>query len=89
MNSIAKAGLCLGAAAILTITTAPAQARPDCYYIAHSPATGQKIADGHAWAAKKSWACNRAKRRCERELARKKRHGLNRGDIGARCGKAW
>ena len=94
MKSVSKIGLCLGAAALfgpgmLAMTTAPAQARPNCYFIAHDPSTGQMIADGNAWAAKKKWACNRAQRRCNRELARKKRRGLNRGAQGAKCGKAW
>jgi hypothetical protein len=75
--------------ALLGVNASPAEARPVCYYIAHDPATGRMIADGNAWAAKKSWACNRARRRCNRELDRKKRQGLNRGALGARCGKAY
>ena len=94
MNSLTKVGLGLGAAALsgfwmLAMTAAPVQARPDCYYIAHDPSTGKMIADGNAWALKKKWACNRAQRRCARELARKKRQGLNRGALGAKCVKAW
>jgi 3-hydroxy-3-methylglutaryl CoA synthase len=70
----------LGAGAIAAlvgsnlIMTQPAEARSSCYYIAHDPA-GKMMADGHATAAKKSWACNRAERRCKRELERKRRHG--------------
>jgi hypothetical protein len=70
----------LGAAAIASIAgtnlmlSQPAEARPACYYIARDP-LGNIMADGHAWAAKKKWACNRAERRCKRELERKRRHG--------------
>lgn len=70
----------LGATAIASIAgtnlilSQPAEARPACYYIARDP-LGNIMADGHAWAAKKSWACNRAERRCTRELERKRRHG--------------
>lgn len=52
----------------------PAEARPYCYYVARDPG-GKIMADGYAWAAKQSWACNRARRRCNRELERKRRHG--------------
>jgi hypothetical protein len=70
----------LGAAAIASIActnlilSQPAEARPACMYIARDP-LGNIMADGHAWAAKKSWACNRAERRCNRELERKRRQG--------------
>lgn len=70
----------LGAAGLASIfganllTSQPAEARPSCYYIAWDP-SGKAMADGHAWAAKKSWACNRAERRCNRELERKRRQG--------------
>lgn len=70
----------LGAAAVASlvgsnmIMSQPAEARPACYYIARDPG-GNMMADGHAWAAKKSWACNRAERRCKRELERKRRQG--------------
>jgi hypothetical protein len=84
----------IGAAALaglglLSLAAAPAQARPHCYFVAHHPATGALIADGKGWAIKKSWACNRAERRCNRELKRKKRKGLDRGGLAARCGKAF
>lgn len=55
----------LGAAAI---------ARPAGYTLARGP-LGNMIANGHAWAEKKSRACNRAERRCKRELERKRRQG--------------
>jgi hypothetical protein len=70
----------LGAAAVASLVASnmimsqPAEARPACYYIAWD-ASGKMMADGHAWAAKKSWACNRAERRCNRELERKRRQG--------------
>lgn len=69
-----------GAAAVASIVSAnlvtsqPAEARPACLYYAIDP-MGKVMADGHAWAAKKSWACNRAERRCKRELERKRRQG--------------
>jgi hypothetical protein len=92
MKSTNKTGLGLGAVFFglgLLAASGSAEARSDCYYIAHNPYTGQTVADGHASAMKKEWACNRAQRRCNRELERKKRHGLNRGDLAAKCGKAW
>lgn len=65
-------GAMLSAAAISALTT-PAEARTRCVYMGHNPSTGHMIADGWAKAAKKSWACNRARRRCNRELERKRR----------------
>ena len=56
------------------VMSEPASARPACMYIARDP-MGNVMADGYAWAMKKSWACNRAQRRCNRELERKRRHG--------------
>lgn len=70
----------LGTAGIASILGAnlmlsqPVEARPACMYIARD-FSGKIMADGDAWAAKKSWACNRARRRCNRELERKRRHG--------------
>jgi hypothetical protein len=94
MISLMKANLRLGTAALLgfsalAMTATSAQARRDCYFIAHDPATGQMIADGYGTAIKKKWACNRAERRCKRELKRKKRQGLNRGALSASCGQAF
>lgn len=72
--------LTFGAASFVSVLTAsllvsePASARPACMYVARDP-MGNIMADGHAWAAKKSWACNRAERRCKRELERKRRQG--------------
>lgn len=72
--------LMLGAAGIASILCAslmlsqPAAARPYCEYRAYDPG-GKLMADGRAWAAKTKWACNRARRRCNRELERKRRHG--------------
>lgn len=70
----------LGAAAIASIVgtnlmmSQRAQARPAGYTLARDP-LGNMMADGHAWAEKKSRACNRAERRCKRELERKRRQG--------------
>jgi uncharacterized low-complexity protein len=72
--------LMLGAATIASLVASnmmmsqPAEARAKCYYIAWDP-SGKMMADGHASAVKKSWACNRAERRCNRELERKRRQG--------------
>jgi hypothetical protein len=80
-----KACLSVGVAVLaglvlLSIGINPAHARSDCYYIAHDPVTGNMIADGAGWAAKKKWACNR-------ELERKfRKHQVGRG---VSCGKAW
>lgn len=64
----------------------PAAARPGCSYIASDAATGRPIAIGTAWALKRSWACNRARRRCNRELNRKKRqHKVGRANVHAVC----
>ncbi|MGH1352973.1 MAG: hypothetical protein ACRBBN_19525 [Methyloligellaceae bacterium] len=54
----------------------PAEAgRKRCVFMAHNPFNGHMIADGWAKAIKKSTACKRAKRRCNRELNRKRRQG--------------
>lgn len=42
--------------------------------MAHDP-MGNMMADGWATAIKMSWACDRARRRCNRELERKRRQG--------------
>jgi len=66
-----------GVASLISVnvmTAQPVEARPSCLYYARDP-MGNIMADGHAWAIKKSWACNRAERRCKRELERKRRHG--------------
>src|SRR5262249_42313389 len=82
--------LILGVALVISTLSAivmmshPAEARPYCYYIARGSA-GKIIADGYAWAAKQSRACERAHRRCNREFHRKIRHGKAGG---ARCGRA-
>jgi hypothetical protein len=72
--------LALGTACLIAVLgqnvllSRSADARPSCYYMARDP-LGNMMADGHAWALKKSWACNRAERRCKRELERKRRQG--------------
>lgn len=60
-------------AGVSLAVTSSAQAA-ECLYVAHDW-QGKPMADGHARAVKKSWACNRAERRCNRELERKRRHG--------------
>lgn len=45
-----------------------------CVYMAHDQ-TGKMIADGWADAFKLDKACDRARRRCNRELERKRRKG--------------
>ncbi len=66
---------------VMALTWAsPAEARKRCVYMAHNPFTGSMIVQGTGWAFKKSWACNRARRRCNRRLERKRRRsGVPRG----------
>jgi hypothetical protein len=76
---MARCWLAKGAAIVVVLAgssmlSEPAAARAACMYIARDP-LGNTMAEGHAWAIKKSWACNRARRRCGRELERKRRHG--------------
>lgn len=78
-RTLAAAGIA-SIVATSVIMSGPAEARPYCLYIARDP-LGNIMADGHAWAAKRSWACNRARRRCNRELERKRRH--NRAGRGS------
>ena len=53
-----------------------------CTYIAHNWA-GYPMAVGTGSALKKSWACNRARRRCNRQLEWKRRRGqAGRGSCG-------
>lgn len=66
-----------GVATVLSanlMTSQPAEARSSCYYVARDP-HGNRMASGHATASRRSWACNRARRRCNRELDRKRRQG--------------
>ena len=56
------------------LVATPAEARPHCMYWAHD-FSGKRVADGSAWAKNMRLACKRAKRRCNRELKRKKRRG--------------
>lgn len=69
LASFAATGIMLAAA------TPAEAARKRCVFMAHNPWTGAMVADGWARAAKISWACNRAQRRCSRELSRKRRNG--------------
>lgn len=73
--------LTLSAVAIATLTAAslmmaaPASAkRKQCVFMAWNP-SGHMMADGWAKAKKLSKACKRAKKRCNRELNRKRKHG--------------
>jgi hypothetical protein len=68
---LAAVALCSLPSASLVLSS-PAAARPFCEYRAYDP-MGKLMADGYAWAMKMSWACNRARRRCNRELERKRR----------------
>lgn len=77
------AALMLAAGFFAIAMAEPAYARKRCVYMAHDPFTGRMIADGWAKAIKKSWACNRARRRCNRELERKRRRG--HVPRGAKC----
>ncbi len=71
---------------LLTMLAVPAHAHQSaCVFTAREPFSGKIVAEGSAFAAKQKWACNRAERRCKRELKRKKRKGLNRGELAAKC----
>ena len=70
-SSVAIASL-IGASLIMA-TPASAK-RKRCVYMAWNPA-GHAMADGWAKAKKLSKACKRAKKRCNRELSRKRKHG--------------
>ena len=66
-----------GVATVLStnlVTSQPAEARSRCVYMAHDP-SGRTMANGWATASRMSWACDRARRRCNRELERKRRRG--------------
>lgn len=66
----------LVAGVALSSLSAPAEAgRKQCVYMAHNPWTGAMVADGWAKARRMSKACDRARRRCNRELNRKRRNG--------------
>lgn len=54
--------------------------RKQCVYMAHNPWTHNMVADGWAKAVKLGTACQRASRRCNRELKRKRRDGAVAND---------
>jgi hypothetical protein len=90
MKPMTKAGLIVGAATIsgltiLTMSAVPAEARRAACIFTARAASGEIVAQGAAFAAKAKWACNRAERECKRKLRRKKRKGLNRDQVAARC----
>ncbi len=62
-------------AASLMMTTSASAKRKRCVYYAWNVNNNQVMADGWAKAKKLSRACKRAKRRCNRELERKRRQG--------------
>ncbi|HHN67737.1 MAG TPA: hypothetical protein ENK15_06855 [Thermopetrobacter sp.] len=68
----AMSGGALAIAALL-IAAEPAAAKlKSCAYTAYEVGTGKLVADGYAKAFKRSRACKRAKRRCNRELKRRR-----------------
>lgn len=72
----------IGATSLISASTPAEAGRKRCVFMAHNPTTGHMIADGWAKAFKKSKACDRARRRCNRELNRKRRKGkVGRGVI--------
>lgn len=80
MSRPSRTPLALGAIALAAIVASFAAAPPAeagmkrCVYMAHD-GSGHMMADGWAHALKESRACNRAERRCNRELERKRRQG--------------
>jgi hypothetical protein len=81
--ALAAAGTASILGAGLTMSQ-PAEARSRCTFVARDT-SGRIVADGFASAIKMSWACNRAQRRCNRELQRKLRRGI--GQRGGGCHK--
>ena len=81
--------LALGAAGTATILGAgltmsqPAAARAHCEFAAFD-ARGKVIARGHGSAVKMSWACNRARRQCNRALKVRPFRGCHRIGQAAR-----
>lgn len=74
MSALAVSALTL--AFVATAFSVPADAgRKQCVYMAHNPWSGHMVADGWARAIKLSTACKRARRRCSRELGRKRVKG--------------
>ena len=69
MNGAAAITLALGATLMLS---QPAAARAYCEYRALDT-YGKVVASGYGSAVKMSWACNRAARRCKRDLKGKGR----------------
>ena len=68
-------------AIVLGSLSAPAEAgRKQCVYMAHNPWNGHMVADGWAKASRLSKACDRARRRCNRELNRERRNGAVAND---------
>ncbi len=80
---VALGAIAMMSGIMMVASSNPAEAgRKRCVYMAHNPSTGHMIADGWAKAFKKSNACNRARRRCNRELNRKRRQGkVGRGVV--------
>ncbi len=72
----------IGATSLMSATSPAEAGRKRCVFMAHNPVTGHMIADGWAKAIKKSKACDRARRRCNRELNRLRRKGkVGRGVV--------
>ncbi len=80
---IALGAIAMVGGAMMLASSNPAEAgRKRCVYMGHNPVTGHMIADGWAKAIKKSTACKRASRRCNRELERKRKQGkVGRGVV--------
>ena len=81
MKQLSAVALSLAAAAAASASlTTPAEAGlKRCVYMAHHVWSGYMVADGWAWSRKRSWACNRASRRCNRERDRRLRDGVPAG----------
>lgn len=81
MNRMSALVAPLLAAAIVSATgTSPAEAgRKQCVYFSWHVWNGNMVADGWAKATKLSRACDRARRRCNRERDRRLRDGVPAG----------
>jgi hypothetical protein len=95
MNIGTNAGLCSTATAlaigavIFTGNFSPAEAA-GCYYKAYNPNGHYLNIRGVGHAAKKSWACNRARRECGRRLERALKSGqiVTNTSRGYQCRKS-
>ena len=76
----AVAAVLLAIAGSTVLMPTQAHARAECLYKGFSPFKNKFIntVEGHATAAKKSWACNRARNKCHDKLRYDWKIGINK-----------